>query len=146
MSESGKIVLFLAALPFFLALGHDIYLNFFSSDEKVAQFQSLDVNPEDFQFADTGWALTQYANGLYEMIRDAASEEQWNKMVVPVLKTKASITTLFPIGILVIYYLFAWMIGIWPFAHLSRFSNKKDKGVKSIRGHDVANTKKYNRK
>ena len=149
MNNNGAAHTLLAILsiPFILAVSHDVYLNFFSSPEKIEEVKSLNIDPDKFQMTPLGWVWTQYSQITHDMVRDSVSPEIWKNKIVPVLKSKTIVVSAVPLGVGIVYTFFAWLLGIWPFAHLQRFkrlTGKKD--APSVYATDKAKKATYGRK
>jgi len=134
MSNRVKSFLFILLIPFFFALGHDVYLNYFSDDTKIEKIKALEVEPKGFNTTDFGWVWVNYSKESFDLTRNNVSTETWRNVVSPLLKMKTMLVGAIPYFIGLVYLLLAWIIGIWPFAHLNRFksfggSKGKSKGV-----------------
>lgn len=147
MPASAKSFLLILAIPLILAISHDVYLNFFSTQDKINDVTSLNIDAEKFQMTPLGWVWMEYSQSTHDMVRDSVSPEQWRDIIVPILKTETIYVSLAPFAIGVVYILFAWMLGIWPFAHLQRFkSMSKKQSAPSVYATDKAKKMTYGRK
>jgi hypothetical protein len=126
MPSAAKQILFILLIPFLLAASHDIYLNYFSTSEKIREIKSLRVNTDEFMVSDLGWVWQAYGPSTMEMARDMTEESAWKVNVDPILQQPTLYVAVLPflggaVGLLVTF-----ILGVWPF---SRFGTqrKKDK-------------------
>lgn len=145
MPNAAKNLLLILLIPFLLAAGHDIYLNYFSDDEKIREVKNLQINPKEFMLSDMGWIWQEYSPGSMEILRDMVSKESWTENFDPVLKQPTMLVTIVPFLCGVIALLFAFILGIWPF---SRFGQKRreDKAGYGIYKKAKGTKTQYNKK
>ena len=145
MPGAAKILLFILCLPFFASLGHDIYLNYFSDDEKIQQAKNLQVDPTDFMFSDLGWVWQTYSPFTMETAKDMVGEDKWKKKYDPILQQSTMVVTAVPPILGLIFLAITFVFGIWPF---SRFGAERARDKKGYGAYDRAKTRttKYGRK
>lgn len=145
MSQSLKHLLLILLIPFFCAVGHDVYVNYFSSDEKIAEIKSLRVNPQDFLVSDLGWVWNEYAAGSMQIARDSITAEKWRTQIDPILRLPTMVVASFPFFLGGIYSLLAFVLGVWPFARHGKIPSHRpeDHGVYK---HAKTNTMKFKKK
>lgn len=124
MPNGVKIFLVILSIPLILSISHDIYINFFTNQDKLEKIQRLDVNPDMFDMTDLGWVWIEYSKDTYNLARESISADNWRKFIAPTLKMKTIIISMAPLIIGIIFTIFTWMLGIWPFAYLNRFKSK----------------------
>ena len=144
MPNGVKTFLVILTIPLILAISHDVYLNFFSDSNKLEKIQRLDVDPNKFKMSELGWVWITYSKNTYELARNSISKNNWQDFIAPALKMKTITISVAPIIAGLIFTIFTWMLGIWPFAHLNRF--KKTKNQPSIYSKPKSEKIKYNRK
>lgn len=125
MPSGVKLFLFILALPLIAAVSHDVYLNYFSSPEKIAEVKRMRIDADGFEMTALGWVWIEYSSGTYEMMRSNVSEETWKTTIVPLLKMKTIIVSVVPITTGVLITLLLWLFGLGPFKHLNRFKSFK---------------------
>ena len=126
MSSSVKTFLILMFIPFLLAAGHDIYLNYFSDNEKILHARSVQINPENFLVSDLGWVLYHYIPKGMDIARDTTKPETWEEKIDPILRLPTMVIGLIPFIGSLIYSLLAFVLGIWPFSHAGQTRNEKE--------------------
>ena len=114
MPDSAKTVLVILLIPFLLGLGHDIYFNYFSNDEKVQEIKALRFNPDKFLVSDAGWVFNEYAPNFMQSLRDSTAPQTWRKHIDPILQLPTMIVGLIPWAMTAAYLLIAYILGIWP--------------------------------
>lgn len=139
MSGGVKTFLFILIIPLLLAVSHDVYLNYLSNSDKIEQIASMSVSPDEFQMTELGWVWLEYSEESYALVKESVSEKTWAKYIGPTLNMKTIIVSAAPIPIGLFLTLFAWVLGIWPFAHVHKpkkkvaptvYTNEKTKKVK----------------
>ncbi len=126
MSGGIKAFLIILLLPFLAGVGHDVYLNYFSDDEKIKQAKRLQINPEDFLASDLGWVWENYHPASMEMARDMVDPEKWQSDVDPILQLPAMVVGIVPFMLGLIYSFLAFILGIWPFSRYGQMRKTKD--------------------
>ncbi len=116
MSGAAKTLLFILFLPFLAALSHDVYLNYFSDDQKMKQVKRLQINPDDFMFSDTGWMWNNYHPATMETARTMVEPEVWKEKVDPLLQLPSMAVALIPFFIGCAFLLLSFVLGVWPFS------------------------------
>ena len=145
MSGGVKTFLVILLIPFLAGAGHDVYLNYFSNDEKIKQAKRLQINPEDFLASDLGWVWGNYHPASMEMARGAVEPEIWQSNVDPILQLPAMVVGLIPFALGVIYSLLAFVLGIWPFSRYGKLRKQKDDDF-AVYKHAKSNAIKYTKK
>ncbi len=140
------LVTFILLLPAFGVLGHDLYMAYGDSDEKVEQLKELDVDPNVFALSDVGRLWIAYAPDSLNMLRENISLATWENIVAPLMEQTALLVALVP---LMIFYLFTaifWVLGIGPFTgtRMVKKAGKKDFSV--YERHNKKSKTKYGRK
>ncbi|MCI5060141.1 MAG: hypothetical protein MRY79_03615 [Alphaproteobacteria bacterium] len=125
MSQSLKNFLFVLLVPFFFAVGHDVYVNYFSTDEKIAEIKALRANPQDFLVSDLGWVWSEYSPATMRGARDAITHEAWRAQIDPILRLPTMVVASFPFFLGSVYSLMAFVLGVWPFARHSKIGSHK---------------------
>lgn len=143
MHGGVKTFILIITIPLILAVSHDIYFNYFSSSEKMNQVSSMNVDPDKFEMSELGWVWLEYSKDSHNMLKDSVSDETWAKYIRPLMNMKTIIVAAAPIPVVFFLLLSAWVIGIWPFAHVHKAKKPKLDTV-----YTNAKTKKqsYNRK
>ena len=145
MPQAAKILLFICALPFLAGLGHDVYLNYFSDDEKMREIKNLQVNPQDFMMSDLGWVWQRYSPNTMEMVRGMVEPKVWENKIDPILQEPTLLVTAAPIVAAIIALLVTFVLGVWPFTRIGhkRKESKTNFGVyKNAKGKKVSYKKK----
>jgi hypothetical protein len=145
MSTSGKIFLFILLLPFFAAIGHDVYYSYFLDEDKMKKVERLQIDHEDYTISDLGWIWNTYSPETMQQARQSVEPEIWVEKVDPILQYPTMIVGLVPFVIGCIFCVFALILGVWPFTRAtSRFLRKEDDYA--IYKHAKAKSTKYSRK
>jgi hypothetical protein len=145
MSGGLKFFCFLLLIPFLAAIGHDLYVAYYSDPEKVAKLEMLDIDPQAYQVSDAGYLLLHYAPGFYEDARTTIGEASWMKYVDPVLKQYTFVVALIPAVLFYFYLLVAFVIGLPPFSG-SRFVKKAADYTEPYERRNTETAFKYKRK
>ncbi len=146
MSSSGKIFLFILLLPFFAALGHDVYYSYFSDDQKIKQIERMNIDPDAFKVSDTGWIWQTYSPDTMEQSRNAIEPAIWAEKIDPILQYPTMVIALIPFAIGIIFCIFALILGVWPFTRVgTRFSNEQADEY-AVYKHAKGKSTKYSRK
>jgi hypothetical protein len=116
MSDKVKLWCFLLLLPFFAAIGHDLYVNFYMNKENKARLEAFEIDPTAYQGSDFGYLFIKYVPGFYEMSRDMIGESFWTKWIDPVLRLYTFVVALIPATAFFIWLLFARIFDLWPYA------------------------------
>jgi len=120
MPGAAKMLLFVLLLPFFAALGHDVYINYFSDDDKIKEFKKLQIDPEDFKISDLGWVWQHYSPDTLETAKDTVGADEWKEKYDPILQKPTMVVGLVPAAIGAGYLLIAFVLGIWPFIRFAK--------------------------
>jgi len=145
MSGNVKIVCFLLLIPFFAAIGHDLYLAYFDDPAKVAKIEALQIDPKDYQVSDAGYLLKEYAPGFYDSARQSIGEETWLRYIDPVLQQYTFVVALVPAVLFYLYLLFAFVLGLPPFA-TGKYNKGKAPNMDGYERRNTETTFKYKRK
>ena len=114
MPDGAKTLLVILLIPFLVALGHDLYINYFSDDEKIREVKALRINPEKFLVSDMGWVWNEYSANSMETVRDSVEPKTWAAKIDPVLQLPTMIVGLIPWAITLVYLSFSALFGFWP--------------------------------
>lgn len=116
MSDGAKLWCFLLLIPFFLAIGHDLWANYYATQEQKTRLEAFEIDPNAYQGSDLGYLMVTYAPGVYENARTMVGEEAWVKWVDPVLRLYTFVVALTPFVLFSIWLLISRIFDIWPFA------------------------------
>lgn len=115
MSDGVKLWCFLLLIPFFAAIGHDLYANFYKNEENKTRLEAFEIDPKAYQNSDLGYLLVNYVPDIYDNARDMIGEENWIKWVDPVLRLYTFVIALVPATLFFIWLLISRIFDIWPF-------------------------------
>lgn len=115
MSDGAKLWCFLLLIPFFLAIGHDFWANYYSTQEQKTRLESFEIDPTAYQGSDVGYLFVTYAPSFYENTRTVVGEEVWTKWIDPVLRLYTAVVALIPAVLFAIWLLISRIFDIWPF-------------------------------
>lgn len=147
MPQGAKTLLVILLIPFLAGLGHDLYLNYFSSNEKIREVKALRIDPEKFLVSDLGWIWNNYSPDTMQTARDMVEPSTWQSKVDPVLQLPTMVVGLIPWAITAIYLFFAWIFGIWPCSgRLISFSTKRKNDDFAVYKHAKTNAVKYKKR
>ncbi len=147
MPDGAKTLLVILLIPFLLGVGHDIYFNYFSTDEKIREIKALRVDPNKFLVSDMGWVWNEYSPSTMQTIRDSVAPETFKTKLDPILQLPTMVVGLIPWAIAAIYLAFAWLIGFWPCSTSGlSFSRKRKKDDFAVYKHAKTKAVKYNKK
>jgi hypothetical protein len=122
MSNEIKTFLFIMLIPFFAALGHDLYVNYFNTDAKIERVKELNIDPKKFMISDLGWIIDEYVPKTLKKARTQVERPTWKKKIDPILQSSTMLVSLVPFLTSCAYLIFAFIIGVFPF---SRFGKGK---------------------
>jgi len=145
MPNFVKITLFLFLLPFLCALSHDIYINYFSTPEKVKKIERLQINFQEFEPSDAGWVWQKYSTETFDMARTNTSTATWKHSINPILQLETMLVAIIPFACLCAIFLLCFLIGIWPFPRGFYARKRKDNGFSVYKG-DQGSAVKFKRK
>ena len=115
MPDGAKTLLIILLIPFLLSVGHDIYINYFSDDEKIREVKALRIDPQKFLISDAGWVWNEYAPSIMSSTRDMIQPTStWRDKIDPILQLPTMVVGIIPWAITFIYLLFARLAGFWP--------------------------------
>ena len=148
MPDGAKTLLVLLLIPFLLALGHDIYFNYFSDDEKIREVKAMRIDPEEFLISDAGWVWNEYAPSSMESARMSFEPETWRSKIDPILQLPTMVVGLIPWAFAATYLLIAYILGIWPCQGrmLNILPKRKRKDDFAVYKHAKTKATKYKRK
>jgi len=138
-----RILLFVLILPFFAAVGHDIYINHFSDDDKIRDVKRLNIDVEGFQVSDLGWVWQEYSADSYDTVRASIDPEKWEADIDPVLEMPTMVVAIIPfiIGSIIVLIFYGYQNRGTLFA--SKRTKKEDMTVYK---HAKDNAIKFKRK
>ena len=146
MPDGAKTLLVILLIPFLLGVGHDIYLNYFSDDEKIREVKALRINPAKFLVSDMGWVWNEYAPNMMQSVRDMVEPSTWKSTFDPVLQLPTMIVGLIPWAITFAYLIFARLAGFWPCAGVGASFGRGSKGSEyAVYEKDKAKKMKFKR-
>lgn len=116
MSEGAKLWCFILLIPFFLALGHDLYANYYLNQDKKTRLEAFEIDPKAYQSSDMGYLLVKYMPETFEVTRNAIGEEQWTKWIDPLLRLYTFVVALVPAILFFIWLLISRLLDILLFA------------------------------
>lgn len=137
MPSAAKMLLVILSIPLLVAVGHDIYINYFSSDERIREVKNLQIDPEAFMMSDLGWVWQQYSPSTMEAARDMTPPETWKGDIDPILQLSSIVAAAAPPVLGIVFLAITFLIGIWPF---SRFGNQQKADKKGYGVYDKAKT------
>lgn len=147
MPDGAKTLLVILLIPFLAGLGHDIYFNYFSDDERIREIKALRIDPEKFLVSDLGWVWNEYSPNTMEATRNMMEPETWVSKLDPVLQLPTMVVGLIPWAIAAIYLSLAWLLGIWPCAGRSiSFGRRRKKDDFAVYKHAKTKSVKYKKK
>ena len=109
------MVCFLFALPFFAAIGHDVYLAYGHQEDIMA----IEEPPK---LTDLTWMLVNYVPSAYDWIQQSTSQSMRDNIIVPLLRMKTIVASALPLALLGLYLLVARLMGLAPFGDRKIFS------------------------
>lgn len=116
MSDTVKLWCFLLLLPFFLVVGHDLYANYLSDEDKKARLEAFDIDPNAYQSSDMGYLVVKYIPSAYENVTSVIGQDNWAKWIDPVLRLYSFVVALIPALLFFIWLLISRIFDIWPFS------------------------------
>lgn len=131
LPPAARNLLLIFAIPLIIAVSHDVYINYFSDSQKIAEIKRLQVDPNEFMMSDLGWVWREYSADTMQMARDMTEEASWQANIDPILQKPTMLVALIPLGAAIVALLFTFIIGIWPFQRFgkSRKENKTNYGI-----------------
>lgn len=126
MSDGAKLWCFLLLIPFFLVIGHDIWANYYSTDEQKAKLEAFDIDPSAYQVSDFGYLLVTYTPGFYENARTVVGEDVWVKWIDPVLRLYTFVVALVPFAVFALWLFISRIFDIWPFSETRKIKKSPD--------------------
>ncbi len=122
MTAEIKTFLFIMLIPFFAALGHDLYVNYFNTEAKIEHVKKLNIDPKKFMVSDLGWIIDEYVPKTMQKARTKIDVPVWRQKIDPALQLPSMVIGAIPFLVSSAYLILAFIIGIWPF---SRFGKSK---------------------
>ena len=116
MSDGVKLWCFILLIPFFAAIGHDLYANFYKNEENKTRLEAFEIDPNVYQGSDLGYLLVTYTPDLFTAARDTVGEETWVQWIDPILRLYTFVVALVPATLFFIWLLISRIFDIWPFA------------------------------
>lgn len=129
MSDGAKLWCFLLLIPFIMAVGHDLWANYYSTQEQKTRLESFEIDPMAYQGSDVGYLLVTYAPSLYENARTVVGETAWTKWIDPVLRLYTFVVALVPFFLFSVWLLISRIFDIWPFAGSAPVGKAGKKGA-----------------
>ena len=117
MPNSAKTILFILFIPFLAAVGHDVYLNYFSTPEKMKQVERLQIDIDEYVISDTGWIWHEYAKDTMDAARGAVPTEVWDSYINPILELPTMLVFGIPLALGILFLVITFALGVGPFAH-----------------------------
>ena len=135
MNGVVKFLTVLLLIPALVVLGHDLYVKFGDTDEKVEKLKELDIDHKQFALSDVGWLWSRYHPESLNQAREMAGDDIWLTYITPILSQKAIFVFLAPLILLYLIYGGFWLAreGI----STAQMAGKR-KGMKA--GKDTANS------
>ena len=142
MKEGVKLWCFILLIPFFLAIAHDLYANYYLNPVNKVRLEAFDIDPKAYQVSDTGYLFMRYTPEAFETTRNALGEEFWVRWVDPVLRLYTYVVALIPAVLFFIWLIVSKFVddilpGRRMTVHKSEASpdkfRRKDGGVKYTR-------------
>ncbi len=143
MDGNAKIWLVILLLPFLAAIGYDFHANYYTTPEKQAKLEALQIDPDSYLISDLGYIVLTHAPDEYSLARESIEPEVWDKWIEPVLQAYTFAVALVPFGIFCVWLLIARIFSIWPFAGSPLISRKSADKADRIQN---AHAFKYKRK
>ncbi len=146
MSSSGKIFLFILLLPFFAALGHDVYYSYFSDEQKLKQIERMNIDITDFKISDAGWVWQTYSPQTMEQARQSIEPAIWEQKIDPLLQYPTMVMAGVPFMLGAIFCVFAMILGVWPFTRAGARLTHQSADDYAVYKHAKGKATKYSRK
>lgn len=125
MSNNAKTLLFILFIPFLAAVGHDVYLNYFSTPEKMKEVERLQINVDEYVISDTGWIWHEYSKETMNAARGSVTAEVWDSYINPILELPTMMIFGIPLGLYIIFLIVTFALGVGPFAHRGKMRKQK---------------------
>lgn len=138
MSDGAKLWCFLLLIPFILALGHDLWANYYSTPEQKTRLEAFEIDPMGYQGSDLGYLLVTYTPSFYENSRTMVGEAAWTKWIDPVLRLYTFVVALVPFFLFSVWLLISRIFDIWPFSGAAPVSRGK-RGAAQPDAHEKRN-------
>lgn len=145
MPSFAKFLLFIFFLPFLATVGHDVYINYLSTDEKVREVKNMQIDPKEFMMSDAGWTWQRYSPGTMQLARDSVDQEDWKEKIDPVLEQPTLFVTLVPFATILVLTVLFMFIKLITFSAMS-FTPKARMRKHTVYKHDKANPMKFSKK
>ena len=126
MPTGAKVLLFFLFIPFLAGIGHDVYLNYFSDDEKIKTVKRLQIDPEAFLPSDLGWIWEEYHISSMDLARTMVEPEIWKEQVDPILQLPTMVVGAVPLALGIVFLLISFILGVWPFSRYGKLRKQKD--------------------
>ncbi len=134
MKENIKVWCFIVLLPFFIAVGFDLYSNYLSSADQKARLEAFEIDPKAFQSSDFGYVLLKHAPDQYYMAKDMIGEPTWGTWIDPILRLYTYVVALLPATLFFIWIFVSRMFDAGPLAvgAVSKNGKGRSEGKKDI--------------
>lgn len=126
MKDGVKTWFFVLLIPFLLAIGHDIYANYWLDEERKARLEAFDIDPTAYQSSDIGYLFTEYLPNFYISAKETIPEQQWRTWVDPLLQQYTFVVAGIPAVILSLWLLIARILDSGPFSGGGRRKEEKN--------------------
>lgn len=150
MSEGVKLWCFLLLIPFFAAIGHDLYANFYKNEDNKVRLESFEIDPKAYQGSDLGYLVVTYVPDAYEKGKELVGQERWERWIDPILRLYTFVVALVPATLFFIWLLISRIFDIWPFAdpgvRVARSGGKSGNRVDTIDKRSNSAQFKYKRR
>ena len=125
MPNKAKTIIFILFIPFLAAVGHDIYMNYFSTPEKIKQVERLQIDIDGYVMSDTGWIWHEYSKDTINAVRDAVPTEIWDSYINPILELPTMLVCGIPLVLAILFLVISFALGVGPFAHRGKMRKQK---------------------
>ncbi len=120
MSDKIKLWFFIFSIPILLAIGHDLYVNFYQNDDNRAKLEALQIDqlatsPTGYMASDFGYILVQYIPNVYDDLKSGVDDTTWRAWVDPILGLYTFIVASVPFIIFSLWVLVWQLFQSWPF-------------------------------
>lgn len=127
MSDGLKLFVVILMLPFLAAVGHDVYLNYFSNVPPGSDFsefdvedikvdiKNLDIKSGSFKTSELGWVWQHYSPNSLRSVNLLIDETVWDTLIDPLLKMKTIIVGLLPalFGLFILALFYGSRLPMW---------------------------------
>lgn len=144
----GTILLisFILLLPAFAVLGHDLYMAYGDSDEKIEQLKELDIDPGVFSMSDVGRLWIAYAPDSLNTVRANVSLGTWENFIAPLMEQTAFLVALIPLLFFYLITAIFWLLGLGPYSGTRALKKAGKSDFSVYERHNKKGPAKYGRK